>query len=241
MASDKSRESVEEWPDNLVSMYNKALAYSKTNRAPEAIQQHEKVVELRKNKLGPDHPNTLSSMTRLALAYKDANQFTNAIALAKQALETAQAKFSPEDPLVLDCAKILAAIQEAQSGSKEPMPASARPATAGPSGNTNVPPATGSSWTNSLSGSIKQEVSTQMQLGFGTVTLMAPKKSIVLVLVSSRARGIGSEVPSVRVWRRQEALLRSNGRTPPLSGIFAVTNRPAGQKASARRRSGGSE
>jgi hypothetical protein len=40
---------------------------------------------------------------------------------------------------------------------------------------------------------------------------MAPKKSIYLVRVSSRARRIGSGVPSVRAWRPQEALLGAEG------------------------------
>jgi hypothetical protein len=45
--------------------------------------------------------------------------------------------------------------------------------------------------------------------GVCTGTLMAPNKSIWLFRVASRARRIGFRVPSVRVWRLQEALLVS--------------------------------
>ena len=47
--------------------------------------------------------------------------------------------------------------------------------------------------------------------GFGTGTREAPNKSIRLVRVSFRARRIGARVPSVRAWRRQEALFGGQG------------------------------
>ena len=43
-------------------------------------------------------------------------------------------------------------------------------------------------------------------VGFGTGMRMAPNKSMRVVRVPSRAPRIGSRVPSVRVWRFQEAL-----------------------------------
>ena len=48
-------------------------------------------------------------------------------------------------------------------------------------------------------------------VGFGTGTREAPNKSIRLVRVSFHARRIGARAPSVRAWRRQEALFGGQG------------------------------
>ena len=69
------------------------------------------------------------------------------------------------------------------------------------------------------------------------------KQSLVTsAATNSRDFEQAASVPAVRAWRRQEALLGARCAPASLPGVFAVTNRPAGQKASARRRSGlGSE
>jgi hypothetical protein len=54
-------------------------------------------------------------------------------------------------------------------------------------------------------------------VAFGTGMWMAPNKSITLVRVSSRARRIGSRVPSVSAWRPQEALLVAKGSFLPFA------------------------
>jgi tetratricopeptide (TPR) repeat protein len=57
-----------------------------------AIKQHERALELRRGRLGPDHPNTLTSMNNLASAYRRNGDFAKAERILRQCLTLRQQK-----------------------------------------------------------------------------------------------------------------------------------------------------
>ena len=55
----------EEHPETLICMYNLAHTWKSLGRVTEASQLMEKCLELRTQKLGPDHPFTIASQEAL--------------------------------------------------------------------------------------------------------------------------------------------------------------------------------
>jgi serine/threonine protein kinase/tetratricopeptide (TPR) repeat protein len=75
--------------------------YSYLGEAPLAIRQFERVVELRRTKLAPDHSDTLKSRNNLATAYLAAGRTTEAITLHEANLKQQESKLGPDHPLTL--------------------------------------------------------------------------------------------------------------------------------------------
>jgi eukaryotic-like serine/threonine-protein kinase len=69
-----------------------AMTYWYMGDAPLAIRQHERALELRQAKLGPDHPDTLENRNNLANAYLDAGRTDEAIAMHEVTLKAREAK-----------------------------------------------------------------------------------------------------------------------------------------------------
>ena len=65
-------------------MNNVALAYCQAGRTAEALELHEEILRLRREKLGPEHPSTLTSMHNLAIAYSNAGRTAEALELHKE-------------------------------------------------------------------------------------------------------------------------------------------------------------
>ena len=74
----------------------------------EAIATHERTLELREAKLGPDHPDTLLSRNNLAAAYSSAGRVKDAIAMLEPTLELREAKLGPDHPDTLNSRNNLA-------------------------------------------------------------------------------------------------------------------------------------
>lgn len=66
------------------------LTYYDLNLFPEAQQQLERAVEIRKRALGPDHPDTLTSMDQLGVLYNYQGRYAQAEALLSQVLAARQ-------------------------------------------------------------------------------------------------------------------------------------------------------
>src|SRR5271157_4885900 len=77
------------------------LTYYYLGDAPLAIRQHERAVELRRTKLGPDHPDTLTSRNNLAAAYLAAGRTAEAITLDEATLKLRETKLGPGHPATL--------------------------------------------------------------------------------------------------------------------------------------------
>lgn len=72
------------------------LAYYDMNLFPQAQVQLERVVDLRKRSLGPEHTDTLTSMDELAVLYTYQSKYAAAETLLKQVVETRQRLFGNE-------------------------------------------------------------------------------------------------------------------------------------------------
>ncbi len=72
--------------------------YFYLGEAPLAIRQHERALELRQARLGPDHPQTLSSRNNLAQAYRSAGRTAEAITLHEATLKLCESKLGPDHP-----------------------------------------------------------------------------------------------------------------------------------------------
>jgi serine/threonine protein kinase len=77
------------------------MTYWYLGEAALAIRQHERAVELRRARLGPDHPDTLTSRNDLALAYWSAGRTAEAITLHQATLKLQESKLGPDDPHTL--------------------------------------------------------------------------------------------------------------------------------------------
>ena len=95
------------------------LTYSYLGEAPLAIRQHERALELRQTKLGPDHPDTLASRNNLAEAYQAAGRTAEAIALHEATLKLRESKLGPDHPDTLDSRNNLAVAYRAAGRTAE--------------------------------------------------------------------------------------------------------------------------
>ena len=86
-----------------------ASSYDKAGRNGEAFKLNQQVLEMRKNKLGPDHPSTLTSMSNLASSYAKAGKKSEALRLFQQVLELRKTKLGPNHPRTLHSMANLAA------------------------------------------------------------------------------------------------------------------------------------
>jgi tetratricopeptide (TPR) repeat protein len=82
--------------------------YRYLGELPLAIRQHERAVELRRTKLGPDHPSTLESRFNLATAYHAAGRTAEAITLHEATLKLFESKLGPDHPETLQSRNNLA-------------------------------------------------------------------------------------------------------------------------------------
>ena len=80
----------------------------------EAIELHEKTLELRKVVLGEYHPYTMASVSNLAFAYSDAGRYDEAIELSQAALEQARKKPSKSGQLASALARLALILVEHQ-------------------------------------------------------------------------------------------------------------------------------
>jgi tetratricopeptide (TPR) repeat protein len=79
-------------------------------RTSEAIIQLQRLLALRKEKLGQDHPDTLITMSNLAQAYRDAGRTAEAIGLFQDVLAVRRVKRGPEHLDTLKSMNDLAAV-----------------------------------------------------------------------------------------------------------------------------------
>ena len=84
------------------------LTYHFLGELPRAIPQYERVLELRRMNLGPDHPDTLRNCNLLAAAYFGTGRFAEAIELYLATLERRQATLGPDHPDTLQSQEFLA-------------------------------------------------------------------------------------------------------------------------------------
>ncbi len=83
-------------------------AYFDLGVYPEAQRQWERVVDLRRKVLGPDHPDTLTSMSDLADAYRVQSAYKQAEPLFSKVLETRRRVLGGENPATLSSMNELA-------------------------------------------------------------------------------------------------------------------------------------
>jgi serine/threonine protein kinase/Tfp pilus assembly protein PilF len=70
--------------------------------APErAIEQHERSLAIRRERLGPDHPDTHASVRDLAVAYQEAGRFALAMPLFEREFKACTARWGPDHPETL--------------------------------------------------------------------------------------------------------------------------------------------
>jgi tetratricopeptide (TPR) repeat protein len=82
-------------------MSNLANDFFALRRPAEAVGLHEKVLALRKAKLGPEHPDTLTSLNNLANSYAALGRLDEALKLREEALALWKAKLGPDHPATL--------------------------------------------------------------------------------------------------------------------------------------------
>jgi eukaryotic-like serine/threonine-protein kinase len=70
--------------------------YSYLGEPDLAIRQLKRVLELRRQVLGPDHSETLAAADSLVIAYRDAGQYADVVPLLDDVLERTKAKLGPE-------------------------------------------------------------------------------------------------------------------------------------------------
>jgi serine/threonine protein kinase len=87
--------------------------YSYLGEPTLAIRQHERALDLRTAKLGPDHSGTLISQHNLASTYLAAGQHNRAIPLFERTLAAQTAKLGPDHPVTLTCQNNLAVAYQA--------------------------------------------------------------------------------------------------------------------------------
>ena len=85
------------------------ITYHYLGHYPLAIRQHERALELRRTKLGPDHPSTLTSRNNLANDYQEAGRTAEAIRLDEETLKLKESKLGPDHPDTLTSRNNLAA------------------------------------------------------------------------------------------------------------------------------------
>ena len=78
-----------------------ALVYGEVGRVQEALQLTERVVEVRKRKLGEEHPETLRSMHSLAIRYREAGERQKALQLTERVVEVYKRTLGKEHPETL--------------------------------------------------------------------------------------------------------------------------------------------
>jgi tetratricopeptide (TPR) repeat protein/tRNA A-37 threonylcarbamoyl transferase component Bud32 len=81
--------------------------------APQAIQQYQRVLELRKASLGPDHADTLISGNNLGNAYQTAGRISEAIELLEATLKRQVSTLGPDHADTLICRNNLALAYQA--------------------------------------------------------------------------------------------------------------------------------
>jgi hypothetical protein len=96
----------------LTSMGNLAIDYSEAGRRTEALELSERVLQLRKSKLGEDHPDTLTSMGNLAIDYSEAGRRTEALELSEKVLQLRKSKLGDDHPDTLSSMQVLAYLME---------------------------------------------------------------------------------------------------------------------------------
>ncbi len=84
-----------------------------------AIRQFQRVLEIRRAKLGPDHPQTLTTRNNLAVAYKAAGRTAEAIELYETVLKAEAAKLGPDHPETLTTRNNLANAYQAAGRTSE--------------------------------------------------------------------------------------------------------------------------
>src|SRR5262249_22501149 len=77
------------------------VTYWYLGEAPLAIRQHDRALELRQARLGPDHPHTLQSRNNLAAAYWSAGRTSAAITLHEATLKLCESKLGLDHPQTL--------------------------------------------------------------------------------------------------------------------------------------------
>jgi len=91
------------------------ITYYYLGEVPLAIRQHERAVELRQERLGPDDPDTLASRNDLADAYQAAGFTDKAITMYKAILKQRELKLGADHPDTLESRSNLAVAYEKAS------------------------------------------------------------------------------------------------------------------------------
>ncbi|MGL6076860.1 MAG: tetratricopeptide repeat protein [Fimbriiglobus sp.] len=72
------------------------IAYSQLKQHPQALEQLERALELRKHHLGGTHSDTAETITHLCALYSSMGRFSDSEKFGRESLEILQAKFGPE-------------------------------------------------------------------------------------------------------------------------------------------------
>jgi eukaryotic-like serine/threonine-protein kinase len=96
--------------------------YLYLGEARQAIEQHQRALELRKGQLGKDHPDTLSTMNDLAKAYRSAGQLQEALALFEETLKLRRATLGADHTDTLSSIANLAGAYQQAGRLKQALP-----------------------------------------------------------------------------------------------------------------------
>jgi tetratricopeptide (TPR) repeat protein len=105
----------EKQPDIEVAIRDTiADTYIQLGRPADARKQWERVLEIRRHLLGPEHPDTLATMRGVAMASQQEGNFAQAEVLWRRALEVHRRVLGPEHLDTTDCMYELAILYDCQ-------------------------------------------------------------------------------------------------------------------------------
>lgn len=105
---DGVRRAVGDGQEAMNPLHNLALVRWRTGALDEAESMFRHAIEVRREKLGPEHPRTLQSMTSLGRVLKDKKEFGQAEAIMREGLELRRKRFGEPHAEVLTALRDLA-------------------------------------------------------------------------------------------------------------------------------------
>ena len=74
-------------PDVAMSYNNMAIVYKNQGKYVEALEQHQKALDIKLVALGSDHPNVAMSYNNMAIVYYNQGKYAEALELYHKALD----------------------------------------------------------------------------------------------------------------------------------------------------------
>ena len=84
-----------------MAMQNLVFSYQSADRLEEALGLEKELLQLRREKLGPEHPDTVEAMVDLAFFCSETGRLEEALGLEEEVLRLRRAKLGPDHPETL--------------------------------------------------------------------------------------------------------------------------------------------